>query len=86
MSVRSSRQRQLGQNFLVDRNILDVIERLAGLRPDDVVLEVGGGPGILTERLAARVGFVHVVELDERLRERLTAAVTGARARARALK
>ncbi len=29
MSVRSSRQRELGQNFLVDRNILDVIERLA---------------------------------------------------------
>ena len=78
MSVRSSRQRELGQNFLVDRNILDVIERLAGLRPDDVVLEVGGGPGILTERLAARAGFVHVIELDERLRERLTAAVAGA--------
>ena len=78
MSVRASRQRRLGPNFLVDRNILDVIERLAELRPDDVVLEVGGGPGILTERLAARVAFVHVVELDERLRERLTAVVAGA--------
>ncbi len=77
MSV-SSRQRELGQNFLVDRNILDVIERLAALAPDDVVLEVGGGPGILTERLAARAAFVHVVEVDERLRERLTAAVAGA--------
>ena len=78
MSVRSARQRELGQNFLVDRNILDVIERLAGLGPDDVVLEVGGGPGILSERLAERAGFVHVVELDERLRERLTAAVADA--------
>ena len=78
MSVRNARQRELGQNFLVDRNILDVIERLASLGPDDVVLEVGGGPGILSERLAARAGFVHVVELDERLRERLTAAVAGA--------
>jgi 16S rRNA (adenine1518-N6/adenine1519-N6)-dimethyltransferase len=78
VSVRSSRQRELGQNFLVDRNMLDVIERLAGLQSDDIVLEVGGGPGILTERLAARAGFVHVVELDERLRERLTAAVAGA--------
>jgi 16S rRNA (adenine1518-N6/adenine1519-N6)-dimethyltransferase len=78
VSVRSSRQRELGQNFLVDRNILDVIERLADLAPGDVVLEVGGGPGILSERLAARGGFVHVVELDERLRERLTAAVAGA--------
>ena len=78
MSVRSSRQRELGQNFLVDRNILDVIERLAALARADVVLEVGGGPGVLTERLAATCGFVHVVELDERLRDRLTAAVAGA--------
>jgi 16S rRNA (adenine1518-N6/adenine1519-N6)-dimethyltransferase len=78
VSVRNARQRELGQNFLVDRNILDVIERLAALGPDDVVLEVGGGPGILSERLVARAGFVHVVELDERLRERLTASVAGA--------
>jgi 16S rRNA (adenine1518-N6/adenine1519-N6)-dimethyltransferase len=71
----SARQRELGQNFLVDRNILDVIQRLAALRADDVVLEVGGGPGVLSERLAATAQFVHVVELDERLRERLEAAV-----------
>jgi 16S rRNA (adenine1518-N6/adenine1519-N6)-dimethyltransferase len=58
---------KLGQNFLVDRNILDVIERLAELSVDDVVLEVGGGPGILSERLAERAGFVHVVELDRSL-------------------
>ena len=37
-------RRDLGQNFLVDSNILGVIERLAELAPDDVVLEVGGGP------------------------------------------
>lgn len=55
---------RLGQNFLVDRNILDVIERLAALGPDDIVLEVGGGQGILSTRLAALVRFVHVVELD----------------------
>src|SRR5205807_752897 len=66
---------KLGQNFLVDRNILDVIERLAELDPGDVVLEIGGGPGILSERLAARVAHVHVVELDERLRERLSETV-----------
>ncbi|HEY3728231.1 MAG TPA: 16S rRNA (adenine(1518)-N(6)/adenine(1519)-N(6))-dimethyltransferase RsmA [Solirubrobacteraceae bacterium] len=75
VSTRSGRQRELGQNFLVDRNILDVIERLAALSDRDVVLEIGGGPGLLSERLAARVGFVHVVEVDERLRERLSAAV-----------
>ena len=67
----SRRQRALGQNFLVDRNILDVIERLASLDRDDVVLEVGGGPGVLSERLAARAGHVHVVEVDPGLEPRL---------------
>ncbi len=77
MSVRSPRQRRLGQNFLVDNNILDVIERFAALTPRDVVLEVGGGPGILSARLARLAGHVHVVELDRRLTDRLTAAVAG---------
>jgi 16S rRNA (adenine1518-N6/adenine1519-N6)-dimethyltransferase len=75
VSSRSARQRELGQNFLIDRNILDVIERLAALTADDVVLEVGGGPGILSERLAATAGFVHVIEVDERLREPLSSAL-----------
>ena len=44
--------RDLGQNFLVDSNILDVIGRLAELTPEDVVLEVGGGLGVLSEYLA----------------------------------
>ena len=68
VSARSARQRELGQNFLIDRNILDVIERLAELAPEDVVLEVGGGPGVLSVRLAPRVAHLHVVEVDERLR------------------
>jgi 16S rRNA (adenine1518-N6/adenine1519-N6)-dimethyltransferase len=67
VSTRSARQRELGQNFLVDRNIVDVIDRLAGLSAGDVVLEVGGGPGILSERLAQRAGHLHVVEVDRRL-------------------
>ncbi|MBV8999067.1 MAG: ribosomal RNA small subunit methyltransferase A [Solirubrobacterales bacterium] len=62
---------KLGQNFLVDRNILDVIERLAELGPDDVVLEIGGGQGVLSERLAGEVAFLHVVELDRRLEDGL---------------
>ncbi len=71
------RARELGQNFLVDRNILDVIERLARLQPDDVVLEVGGGPGVLSERLAERAGHLHVVEVDRRLEEQLRGALGG---------
>jgi 16S rRNA (adenine1518-N6/adenine1519-N6)-dimethyltransferase len=70
-SARSARSRELGQNFLVDRNILDVIERLAELGPDDVVLEIGGGLGVLSERLAAKAGRVHIVELDQRLEQGL---------------
>ncbi len=58
---------KLSQNFLVDRNILDVIERLAELSGDDVVLEIGGGLGVLSQRLAERVAFVHVIELDRGL-------------------
>jgi len=59
--------RELGQNFLIDSNILDVIGRAAELGDRDVVLEVGGGLGVLSEYLAGRVRFVHVVELDRRL-------------------
>jgi 16S rRNA (adenine1518-N6/adenine1519-N6)-dimethyltransferase len=57
-------RRSLGQNFLVDSNILGVIGRAAELDSADVVLEVGGGLGVLSEYLAARVGHLHVVELD----------------------
>jgi 16S rRNA (adenine1518-N6/adenine1519-N6)-dimethyltransferase len=59
--------RELGQNFLIDDNILGVIERAAELRQEDVVLEVGGGLGVLSEHLAPRVGHLHVVEVDRGL-------------------
>jgi 16S rRNA (adenine1518-N6/adenine1519-N6)-dimethyltransferase len=74
--VSARRSRQLGQNFLVDRNLLDVIERLAELCGNDVVLEIGGGAGILTQRLAARTTHVHVVEVDRRLEPRLREALS----------
>jgi 16S rRNA (adenine1518-N6/adenine1519-N6)-dimethyltransferase len=66
--------RELGQNFLIDSNILGVIGRAAELAPQDVVLEVGGGLGVLSEYLAGQSAHVHVVEIDERLREALTDA------------
>jgi 16S rRNA (adenine1518-N6/adenine1519-N6)-dimethyltransferase len=75
-------RRELGQNFLIDSNILDVIARAAEVGGDDVVLEIGGGLGVLSEHLAARAAHVHVVEVDRRLEAALRDALDpfGARA------
>jgi 16S rRNA (adenine1518-N6/adenine1519-N6)-dimethyltransferase len=64
-------KRSLGQHFLLDRNLLDVIGRLAELSSDDVVLEIGPGLGILTNYLADRTAHVHAVEIDRSLAEQL---------------
>jgi 16S rRNA (adenine1518-N6/adenine1519-N6)-dimethyltransferase len=64
-------KREYGQHFLVDRNILDVIGRLAELTQDDVVLEIGPGEGVLTRYLADRVALVHGVEIDRSLEPHL---------------
>jgi len=60
-------KKELGQHFLVDENLLGVIGRLAELGPEDVVLEVGPGLGVLTAYLAEWVAQVHAVELDRSL-------------------
>ena len=60
-------KKEYGQHFLVDENILGVIGRLAELAPDDVVLEIGPGQGVLTRYLAQRVAHVHAVEIDRAL-------------------
>lgn len=65
----------LGQNFLIDSNILEVIGRAAELAPADVVLEIGGGLGVLSEYLAPRVAHVHVIEIDRRLEPALLDAL-----------
>ena len=58
---------RLGQNFLADPNLLDAIVRDAALAPGDVVLEVGAGEGVLSERLAAAAAHLHTVEIDRGL-------------------
>jgi 16S rRNA (adenine1518-N6/adenine1519-N6)-dimethyltransferase len=68
---------QLGQHFLVDENILRVIGRLAELRPNDVVLEIGPGPGALTAYLAERVSGVHAVEIDRSFEPHLAERLAG---------
>jgi len=67
-------RKELGQHFLVDENILRVIERLAQLSAADVVLEIGPGRGILTRFLAERVAVVHAVEIDRALEPHLPEA------------
>ncbi len=72
---RPAAKKELGQHFLVDENLLGVIGRLAELEPDDVVLEIGPGLGVLTTYLADHVSRVHAVELDRSLEPRLHEAV-----------
>ena len=70
--------RRLGQNFLVDGNLMRLLVAEADLGPRDTVLEVGTGVGNLTELLVERAGWVVTVELDARVaavaRERLADA------------
>jgi 16S rRNA (adenine1518-N6/adenine1519-N6)-dimethyltransferase len=58
---------RLGQNFLIDLNLLDLIVRTAELDRADAVLEVGTGTGSLTARLAEHAGVVVTVEVDKTL-------------------
>jgi 16S rRNA (adenine1518-N6/adenine1519-N6)-dimethyltransferase len=75
--VSARAKKELGQHFLVDENILGVIGRLAELRDDDIVLEVGPGLGVLTRYLAERTGRVYAVELDESLGPQLVERLAG---------
>ncbi|WCK54620.1 16S rRNA (adenine(1518)-N(6)/adenine(1519)-N(6))-dimethyltransferase RsmA [Aneurinibacillus sp. Ricciae_BoGa-3] len=60
-------KKSLGQNFLVDLNILDKIVQAAELTPEKGAIEIGPGIGALTERLAREAGKVVAIEIDQRL-------------------
>jgi 16S rRNA (adenine1518-N6/adenine1519-N6)-dimethyltransferase len=62
---------------MADPNLLDRIVRESATGPHDVVLEIGGGTGALTARLADRAAHLHVIELDERLRPELERVASG---------
>jgi 16S rRNA (adenine1518-N6/adenine1519-N6)-dimethyltransferase len=70
-------KRDLGQNFLIDDNILGVILGLLECGPDDVVLEVGAGLGVLTAALAEVASQVYAFEIDRSLEPALQATLTG---------
>lgn len=64
-------KRDLGQNFLIDDNILGVILAQLESTPDDVVLEIGAGLGVLTAALAGVARYVHAFEVDRSLEQPL---------------
>ena len=59
--------KRLGQNFLIDLNLLHILLKTAHISRNDVVLEVGAGTGSLTEALAKQAGKVISVEFDKTL-------------------
>lgn len=64
-------KKSLGQNFLLNPSTIDKILEKAKIAPGDQVLEIGPGPGVMTERIARRAGKVIAVEKDRRFFELL---------------
>lgn len=59
--------RKLGQNFLIDANLLDWLVRTAAPAPGEAILEIGPGTGVLTRKLVDAGAELTAVELDHRL-------------------
>jgi 16S rRNA (adenine1518-N6/adenine1519-N6)-dimethyltransferase len=70
-------RKSLGQNFLIDRGVLDKIISAAGIEKADTIIEVGPGLGILTRALAERAGKVIAVELDRNMVSLLHETMSG---------
>lgn len=64
--------KNLGQNYLIDKNKRDQIINFANLSKDDTVLEIGTGIGTLTIELAKRAGKVIAIEQDQKIAEILS--------------
>ncbi|MBF0478137.1 MAG: ribosomal RNA small subunit methyltransferase A [Candidatus Omnitrophica bacterium] len=64
-------RKSLGQNFLINRNIIQKIIDVCELKSDDIVLEIGPGKGAITEGIAKRVKQVFAVETDRVLADHL---------------
>ena len=72
-----SPQRRLGQNFLIDLNIHDLIVNAAEVKSSDVILEVGSGTGALTSLMAIRCATVIAVDVDPTMAKLTAKAVAG---------
>ncbi|MDD5326772.1 MAG: 16S rRNA (adenine(1518)-N(6)/adenine(1519)-N(6))-dimethyltransferase RsmA [Phycisphaerae bacterium] len=70
--------KKLGQNFLIDLNLMRLLIDDANISKDDLVLEVGCGTGSLTQALAERAGQVIAVEIDQMLAQIAEGELAGA--------
>lgn len=59
--------KKLGQNFLIDENVIDTIANASEISSDNLVIEIGPGLGTLTDKLLQKAGKVIAIELDERM-------------------
>jgi 16S rRNA (adenine1518-N6/adenine1519-N6)-dimethyltransferase len=75
--ARPPARRRYGQHHLVDKGTLEAIVAMARVLPDDVVLEVGAGDGLLTARLVEQARFVHAFEIDTRFAAGLDSLAAG---------
>ena len=64
-------KKRFGQHFLTDPGVIDAIIRAIAPQSDDIIVEIGPGPGAITAPLAKRAGHLHAIELDRDLASRL---------------
>ena len=60
-------QKRFGQNFLINRSVIDASIEAANLQPTDTVIEIGAGTGVLTQQIAVRASHVYAFEIDSSL-------------------
>ena len=70
-------QKRLGQNFLIDGNLMNKIVDAAEIGSSDIVLEVGAGTGSMTEMLLDRAGWVVAIEVDSGMFQVLAQRLSG---------
>lgn len=61
--------KNLGQNFLIDDNVIENIIKTAEIEKNDFVIEIGPGLGTLTSKLVEKAGKVIAIELDKKMLE-----------------
>jgi 16S rRNA (adenine1518-N6/adenine1519-N6)-dimethyltransferase len=74
-SLNTEPKKSLGQNFLINKSILNKVLEAADIKPDDIILEIGPGFGVLTQELVKKAKKVIAIEKDEKICEVLKASL-----------